>query len=118
MTFFALFLFVIWVLPLLAGAIQSLAWRPSSVAEGGYPSFALSPVAGIGMTAAVGDEQVATAVQASTITPALLFTFVFNYMLIGARRRIMKRVFVATDTRKKEEVEMELVGPAGEGASG
>ena len=63
--------------------------------EAGYPFFALSPIAGIGMVATIGDEGLATAIQSSAITPALLFTFVFNYLLIGARRRVIKAVYIA-----------------------
>ena len=56
------------------------------------------------MIAAIGDEQLATAVQAAAITPALLFTFVFNYLLIGARRRVMKTGLAAARSRRREAV--------------
>jgi hypothetical protein len=114
--YFGLFLFIFWILPLLAGSIQSMAFGPMRSGEGGYPLFALSPVAGIGLIASVSDPALAYPVQASTLTPILLFTFVFNYLLVGARRRVMKSVFTATDERKQQEVELEVVEPAAEGA--
>jgi hypothetical protein len=113
--YFGLFLFIFWILPLIAGSIQTMAYGPRLSGGTGYPIFALSPVAGIGMIASVSDPGLMYPVQASTLTPILLFTFVFNYLLVGARRRVMKAVFTATAARKQEEVEMELVGPAAEG---
>jgi hypothetical protein len=106
-TYFTLFIFIVWFLPIIAGAIQSMASGPRGPGEVGAPLFALSPGAGIGMIAAIGDEHLATRVQAAAITPALLFTFVFNYLLIGARRRVMRIVFLAT--AKKDQDELELV---------
>ncbi len=46
-----------------------------------------------------------TLIQSSAITPALLFTFVFNYLLIGARKRVIKAVYVATANRKQAQGE-------------
>jgi hypothetical protein len=112
--YFGLFLFIFWLLPLLAGWIQALAMGPRSSSEAGYPIFALSPVAGIGMIATVSDTSLAYPVQAAALTPILLFTFVFNYLLVGARRRVMKSVFTAV--KNQPEVEMEVVEPAAEGA--
>ena len=106
--YFGLFLFIFWVLPLLAGSIQSMATGPMGSEAASYPVFALSPVAGIGMIYAIGDEPLAYSVQASALTPILLFTFVFNYLLIGARRRVMKSVFAAT-IEKEKEAGLELV---------
>ena len=94
-TYFGLFLFLTWALPMVAGTIQAWATGPMRTSEAGYPFFALSPIAGIGMVATIGDEGFATAIQSSAITPALLFTFVFNYLLIGARKRVIQAVYVA-----------------------
>ncbi len=83
-TFFGLFLFMAWALPMIGGSIQAMAWGPMRTSESGYPFFALSPIAGIGMVASYGDEVLAYSIRSSALTPALLFTFVFNYLLIGA----------------------------------
>ena len=102
MMYFGLFLFIFWVLPLrrrldpVDGAPGR--WRSEAA---GYPVFALSPVAGIGMIDAIGDEPLAYSVQAAALTPILLFTFVFNYLLIGARRRVMKSVFARDHRRRR-----------------
>jgi hypothetical protein len=110
--YFALFLFIFWVLPLLAGSIQSMASGPMSSNEAGYPIFALSPVAGIAMIFTVGDEPMAYSVQASALTPILLFTFVFNYLVVTARRRVMKSVFAPTIEKNQEEIDQVFVEPA------
>jgi hypothetical protein len=98
--YFGLFLFVVWLLPLLAGSIQSAAYSGPGSGREAYPIFALSPVAGIGMIDAIGDEPIAYTVQAAAMTPILLFTFVFNYLLVGARRRVMRWVFTATSEKE------------------
>ncbi|MGP0062274.1 MAG: hypothetical protein ACLQGP_01565 [Isosphaeraceae bacterium] len=117
-TYFSLFLFVTWLLPLVAAWIQVAAWGPSSSEESGYPFFALSPVAGIGMVAGVGDQAVARAIQSAAITPALLFTFVFNYLLIGARKRVIRAVYLAAANRKQAQDEAASVAPILDGRIG
>jgi hypothetical protein len=109
--YFALFLFIVWGLPLIAGSIQSLASGPGSSSEASYPIFALSPVAGIALIFTTGDQRVAYAVQALTVTPILFFTFVFNYLVVGARRRVMQSVFAANAKKEEEVVEFEVVEP-------
>ena len=114
--YFALFLFIFWVLPLLAGSIQS-GWRSGRAWVHERSAIRSLPREPCGrdraMTYTVGDEPTAYSVQASTLTPILLFTFVFNYLVIGARRRVMKTVFAAT-AEKKQEAQMELVAPVAE----
>ncbi len=113
--YFTLFLFVTWFLPNVAGWIQAIATAGPGDRWAGAPLFALSPAGGIGMVARVGDESLATAVQAAAITPALLYTFVFNYLLIGARRRVMQRVFASTVKKTESEPLFELAEPVAEG---
>jgi hypothetical protein len=110
-TYFALFIFVAWFLPVIAGSIQSMASGPMQSTGAGAPLFALSPGAGIGMIVGIGDDQLKTAVQAAAITPPLLFTFVFNYLLIGARRRVMKTVFLANAKKEGDAFELEFDEP-------
>jgi hypothetical protein len=51
----------------------------------------VSPVAGIGLTAAPGTtREYRLIIQAAAITPALLFGFVFNSLLIAVRRQVFK----------------------------
>jgi hypothetical protein len=115
-TFFGLFLFVTWLLPLVAAWIQSAASGFMASEEIRYPFFALSPVAGIGMVGWFGrDEALAYPIQSAAITPALLFTFVFNYLLIGARKRVMKAVYVAAASRKQAQDEAASVAPSLDG---
>ncbi len=99
-TFFGLFLFMTWALPMVGGSIQAMASGPMRTNESGYPIFALSPIAGIGMVASIGEESMAYSIRTSALTPALLFTFVFNYLLIGTRKRVIKSVYVAAASRK------------------
>jgi hypothetical protein len=47
----------------------------------------------------------ATAIRGAAITPALLFTFVFNSLLVGARKRVIKAVYVASANRKPAQDE-------------
>jgi hypothetical protein len=89
--YFSLFLFLAWVVPLLAGSILLMASMPTSAERESQVVFSLSPVAGIGLTAMPGDARgIRTAIQAAAITPALLFVFVFNTLLVAARRQAYK----------------------------
>jgi hypothetical protein len=103
--YFALFLFLVWLLPLVGGMIQVLAvggpGGSGERAQAGYYFFSISPLAGIAMTAAIGDEAYRYEIQAAAITPALLFTFVFNSLLITARRRVLKAVLIAAAKTKE-----------------
>ena len=110
-TYFALFLFVTWLLPIVGGWIQAVSQGPMSSGEAAYPLFALSPVAGIGMIAGVQDQGISTAIRSAAITPALLFTFVFNYLLVGARKRVIKAVYLAVAVRKQRLDDPELIDP-------
>lgn len=113
--YFGLFLFVSWILPLLTGWIQAASSGPGAAELHSYPIFALSPVAGIGMTLAISDRTLAYPVQAAALTPILFFTFVFGHLLVGARRRIMKSVFAAAAGKRADEViEEELAAPVAE----
>jgi hypothetical protein len=98
-TYFALFLFLAWLVPLVTGTILAMASFRSDGGVASQVSFALTPIAGIGMVAAeTGDESLQTATQGPAITPALLFTFLFNGLLITARRKTYKAFLLSADT--------------------
>jgi hypothetical protein len=87
--FFALFLFLAWVLPLVAGTIVAM----SSSGGGGMESqiiFSVSPIPGLALVAASNDGTNPLAIQGPAISLPLLFLFVFNGLLISARRRAYK----------------------------
>jgi hypothetical protein len=92
-TYFSLFLFLGWIVPIVAGTIlmMSSLSGPSDAEKQSGVLFSLSPVAGIGAIAVLDRaDAYSTAIRAAAITPALLFTFVFNSLLISARRRAYK----------------------------
>jgi len=98
--YFSLFLFLAWILPLVAGTITLMASSPMSNSHPSQIVYSLSPVAGLGMTAYGSEPDLAKGIQAATITPALLFTFVFNSLLIAARRRVYKAFVTASQGQK------------------
>ncbi len=88
--YFGLFLFVTWLVPLVAGTIMAMATAPMVNEAGSQALLSLSPVVGIGMIASAtrpGSVTAATVAQAAAITPPLFFAFLFNSLLIAARRR-------------------------------
>ena len=104
--YFSLFLFLAWVVPLVAGTIVVLA----EFRGGGGPAqiiYAISPVAGIGLTsgAAAGSASGPDfrAVAAAAITPSLLFAFVFNGLVTAARRRVRRAVLAAAESIQAAE---------------
>ena len=88
-----LFLFLAWILPLIAGTIVLLGSISSSTQgeKATQVIISLSPLAGIALTA-FGDDPATPieGIHAAVITPALLFTFVFHSLLVAARRRVYK----------------------------
>ncbi len=101
-SFLALFLFLIWGVPLVVGTISLFAdFRnpgPSQII------YALSPVAGLALASSVGEGPPGTnlmAVEAAAITPSLLFTFVFNNLVTLARRRVQKAVLIGIEKTKQ-----------------
>jgi hypothetical protein len=100
--FFGLFLFVVWLVPIVAGTIVSSA--SSGGNEGIARSvFALTPLIGISLSAVGGDARLVSdqsMVRSAAITPALLFFFVFQALLVGTRRKIHERVLLANARAK------------------
>jgi hypothetical protein len=98
--FLSLFLFLIWVVPLVAGTIIVIADHRG---DGGPAQmvYAISPIAGIGLSsgaaAGTGGGPDYRAVAGAAITPSLLFTFVFNGLVTAARRRVRKAVLIAAE---------------------
>jgi hypothetical protein len=105
-TYFALFLFLAWLVPLVAGTILAMA---STYGDGGVASqvlFGMTPISGISMVGSSAiDQSYRAAIQGPAITPALLFTFVFNSLLITARRRAYKD-FLASSSGRSENSEL------------
>jgi hypothetical protein len=100
--YFGLFLFLTWIVPLLAGSIVGLASGPMDMGRESQVIFSLSPVAGIALTASSGDDAAySTGIQASAITPALFFTFVFNSLLVSARRTAHRAFIASTESSRK-----------------
>ena len=66
--------------------------------------LSLSPLVGIALIAAQDGtipESYRTAIQASALTPALLFTFVFNGLYNMARRRVHDEAMVPASQPKE-----------------
>ena len=87
--YFGLFLFLAWLLPMVAGTIFMFASMPRDTSQVGQMIYSLSPIAGIAMSSIDADQPGFTKVlQGGAITPALAYAFIFNSLLIGARRRV------------------------------
>jgi hypothetical protein len=99
--YLALFLFLIWGVPLVVGTISLFAnfmnSGPSQIL------YALSPVAGLGLASGVGEGAGTSlmGVEAAAITPSLLYTFVFNGLVTAARRRVQKAVLIGIEKTKQ-----------------
>jgi len=107
--FFSLFLFMTWLVPLLAGAIVAMA-SPMGTSHQSQVVFSLSPMVGIALIAEYPGyipESYHTAIQAAALTPALLFTFFFNGLYSMARRH-MHDVAKVSASKPKEMVSMGL----------
>jgi hypothetical protein len=104
--YFGLFLFIVWVVPVLVGSILLFPTfaSPSSTETASNIAYAVNPLIGIGLSATTtGSESYRTILQGVALTPALLFTFVFNSLLTYAIRRA--RLAVAINSRKAKDAE-------------
>jgi hypothetical protein len=84
-----LFLFVVWLVPLIIGAIVAAAGYGESSAT---VLFSMSPVVGLALSAGVGERAFGQWPQLAALTPALLFAFAFNNLVAIARRRMERSV--------------------------
>ncbi len=99
-TFFALFLFAAWLLPLVCGAISlasvSRSWAPGSSLDVWSPALAaLSPIFGIAVSAGAGvggETSGHQAVKAAALFPALSLALLFNNLVTSIRRKIEKEL--------------------------
>ena len=95
--YFGLFLFLAWIVPMVAGTISMFASMPLDTSQSGQIIFSLSPIAGIATSAAGATNEAATKVmQGAAITPALLYAFLFNSLLVAARRRVHRELSSAS----------------------
>ncbi len=101
--YFGLFLFLVWLVPILAGTIVAMA-SPMEREQLGRGLLSLSPLIGVSMIAVDGGPVTPSdrsIIQAAAITPPLLFVFVFHALLIMARRGAHREVMIsAAKTRE------------------
>ena len=86
MVLLVLFIFVAWIVPLLAGAIIGMSSTPSEALA--VTILALSPLPGIALSSGLGESDSAGAIQLAALAPPITFAFVFKYLLVVAQRRI------------------------------
>ena len=88
-TMFGLFLFVAWVMPLVAGFVLVLA----DVPEATYSIvLSLSPIAGIAASSGLGTDSGTNWSGLAALVPSITFAFVFNFLLVNAIRRVERLV--------------------------
>jgi hypothetical protein len=103
--YFGLFLFLAWLLPLVAGTIFMFASMPRDRSHAGEVIYSLSPIAGIGVSAVEADSPNFTKmIQGGAIMPALAYVFIFNSLLLAARGRA-RREFLLREERTKAGVD-------------
>lgn len=103
-TYFGLFLFLTWILPLVLGTIFAMSSNQVDGGIAGQMMFCLSPIPGLGMVSTSGQgSSLHTAIRAMLITPALLFAFVFNTLLVGARRRA-HHAFIESSRASEDQI--------------
>jgi hypothetical protein len=116
--FFGLFLFLIWIVPLLGGVIVAMvAMAAPNPGPENQVVLSLSPWIGLALVAAhdgAFPESYRIAIQAAALMPALLFTFVFNGLYNMARRRVHDEAMVsASQPGEKVSVGLQRVPVSG-----
>jgi hypothetical protein len=99
--YYALFLFVAWLLPLVAAVILAASSAGPGRDETAAQTVAsVSPLAGIAATGLpIENERHRLLIQGAAITPALMFVFVFHSLLVSARRRVHREVVGAEEAK-------------------
>ena len=123
-SYFGLFLFFTWVLPLLMGSVALVSASGSWVVA--QVLYALSPIVGIALSMGMVSASDPLPVQAAAITPSLAYTFVFNSLVKAAQVRLRAKALAPMqvgDGGRSEpgdpvrvELRERVIGPA-EGAS-
>ena len=106
----SLFLFVVWLVPLVAGSVIGTS------APGNSPFalviLALSPLPGIGLSSGLGHPPSADAIQLAALAPPIAFAFIFNYLLVITQRKLDRSFQANEQEKEKVAAEGELTGAA------
>lgn len=105
-TYFGLFLFLLWLLPLMTSVAAGLSgFDPSTTV---LSIMALSPLAGIWLSIGQGlpGDVAADSVRFAALLPAVTLAFLFHFLLTGQQRRLDREVRATTSAvlSKREPV--------------
>lgn len=102
-----LFLFLVWLVPLIVGAIVSSAgWSEESSSA----LLSLSPVVGLTSSVGLGLRSFGQWTQLAALLPAIGFTYLFNNLLSRTRRRIDRAVREVSE-KPNPETTVDADGP-------
>lgn len=82
---FTLFLFVVWLMPVLLG---SIAFGASVNREVAQMILCFSPMTGIAMSSGLIEETTGRSFKLAALAPAITFAFIFNYLLVATQRKL------------------------------
>ncbi len=97
-TYFTLFLFLVWLLPIMVGSISIGAGVNKDI---GPIILALSPLAGVFMSSGLVNETFAESARLAALAPAISFAFLFAFLLVNLQRRLDRAVKQAAGLIKK-----------------
>jgi hypothetical protein len=99
--FFLLFLFVVWLMPLIVGSILAL----TGAEEGALPVFSLTPLVGIGASAVTTRGGFDDEIQISVLLSSLTFAVIFAALSIASLRRAWRAIELKPPTDDSAEPE-------------
>ena len=99
MTLTALFVFLAWLAPTLAGAVVGIG-GPTSQERACRPGA--SPVSGIALSSGVANPPGIDTIQLAAIAPPITFAFLFNYLLVITQRTVDRNVRAKLTARPAE----------------
>jgi hypothetical protein len=103
-SFFGLFLFFAWLVPILAGSIVAASSGSNDATT--YFLLGLSPVTGISLAA--GDDTTRDVMNGNparlaAILPAITFAFLFKFLLIGTQRKLDRLIREGLGIKRKKD---------------
>lgn len=106
-TMMCLFLFLAWIVPMLAGVITRSAGMNDAVP---VALFSLSPIAGLSTSAGATPPDLAQVAQIAALMPAIVFAFLFNNLVVIYRRRVESSLGEAMPPKVEMKADPLMVG--------
>ncbi len=86
-----LFLFAVWLVPILVGAIVAMGNTPTAESRA-LAIISLSPLPGVALCSGLDTVPGADTIRLAAVAPPITFAFIFNYLLVIIQRKLDRQL--------------------------